>query len=300
MTDVEQSGASTLTGSKQTMASWARIIESPDAIPAMYRTAYAAFTEGVQSFPTLILAPTSRELSRKISEKLLWIADNTLTVLERDGNQITGREFNLDTLRDVEVGTILLYSWITISGTTQTGEFASSTFAFNTATLRHFTTLLEQARGFPAKAPSTAPHSEQAKLDYLQKIAYKFMNFGKSSIRPDAKVITSLWQPEIQVKSFDLLGIKLYRTISTAHLLIVTDKEIILIRDDPRIKSVRGARHGGVWRYIPRRSLVAAEIGESTGNLLTMTLLLTNNGHLDILFATEPHHALSEIQKLLP
>ncbi|MBN1919841.1 MAG: hypothetical protein JW892_01240 [Anaerolineae bacterium] len=300
MTHIEQSGASTLTGSKQTMASWARVIESPEDIPPAYQDAYAAITQGKPEFPTLILTPASRELSRKISEKLLWTADKLLTVLERDGKQITVHQFALDTLRDVEVGTILLYSWITISGMTQTGEFAVSTLAFNTATLRHFTSLLEQAREFPAKAPSVAPHTEHAKLDYLQGSAYKFMNFGKSSLRPDAHVLGSLWQPEIRVKSFDLLGVKLYRTISTAHLLIITDKEITLIRDDARIKSVRGSRHGGVWRYIPKRSLVATEIGETTSDLLTMNLFLTNDGHLDILFAAEQRQALSEIQMLLP
>lgn len=300
MTNTEHSGASTLTGSKQTMASWARIIEAPEDIPPAYQDAYAALTQNTPKFPTLILTPASRELSRKVSEKLFWITDNFLTVLERDGKQITRQQFNLDTLRDVEVGTILLYSWITISGILQTGEFAVSTFGFNTATLRHFTTLLERARGFPEKAPSVVSHTEQAKLDYLQGSAYKFMNFGKSSLRPDARILSSLWQPEVRVKSFDLLGVKLYRTISTAHLLIITDKEIIFIRDDPRIKSVRGARHGGVWRYIPRRSLVAAELSESTGDLLSMTLFLTDNGHLDILFTPEQRGALSEIQSLLP
>ncbi len=299
MSNIDHSPSATLTGTRQTMASWARVIESYAAIPQAYQPTCAALFGTSAHFSSLILTPSSREMSRKISEKLLCTANNILTVLERDSNQINVLQFDLTDLRDIELGTILLYSWITVSGMTKDAGFASSTFAFNTATLRHFTPLVQQARHISSHSTLSSDTSEQSKLDYLSAHDFKFMNFAKTSLHPEAKVLASLWQPEIRTKTLGLLGWALYRTITTAHLLIVTDKELILIRDDIRVRSVRGLRHGGVWRYIPRRNLVSADVTESTGDLLTLSLFLTHNGRLDMLFSPDQRSALAEIQKSL-
>lgn len=288
-----------LTGSRQTMASWAKVIESYEELPSAYQPTCAELFSKGKTFPTCILSPASRELSRRISEKLLCITADLLTVLERDKNQMRVQQYHLPTLRDVELGTILLYSWITISGVTQQGEFATTTFAFNTATLRHFTPLLEKARGIPAETAPTDRRAEQAKLDYLAQHDFKFMNYAKNSLHPAATVLTSLWQPEIRTQVFGFLRWTLYRTLATRHLIVLSDREFILIRDDPRIRSVRGARHGGVWHFIPRRSIVQAEITTSTDELLLLTLQLTNKGQLEMLFTPDQGPALAELQKKL-
>ena len=300
MNNTSDNDAVVMTGARQTMASWARVLESLDAVPPAYQATCAALFGNSPVPPTLILTPASRELSRRVSEKLLCLLDDDLTVMERDGNRINTQQHTLSALRDVEVGTILLYSWITINGKLPDGKLGTTTFTFNTATLRHFAPLLEKARGGVAKPGDVKLRREQAKLDYLNTLDFKFMNFAKSSLVSDSVVHYSLWQPEIRAKTVSLFGWALHRTIATAHLIVLTDKEFILIRDDARIKSVRGFRHGGVWRDIPRRSCVAAEVTESTGDLLTFTLHLTDNSRLDMLFTPDQRPALAELQELLP
>lgn len=299
MTNMHENPSSSLTGTRQTMASWAKVIDSYAAIPLPYQSTCTALLGGRTALPSLILTPATRELSRKVSEKLLWTDDGVLTVLESEGKQIQVLQFELAKLRDLEVGTILLYSWITVSGITTDGAFASSTFTFNTATLRHFESVLAQARGIGSQSALSAPRSEQAKLDYIGSSDYKFMNFAKTTLHPEAAILDSLWQPEIRNRVLGFLGLGLYRTIATAHLLVVTDKELLFIHDDARVKRVKGMRYGGVWHYIPRRSIVANEITESTGGLLTLTLILLYDGRVDMQFAANKKDALLGLQRSL-
>ena len=82
-----------------------------------------------------------------------------------------------------------------------------------------------------------------------------------------------IWQPEIQVPPIFISPVFHSRhTITTAHLLILTDKQIIVLREDERSQLNRGIRYGGVRHFIPLRSIRSSSL--DTTNKITSWLLV--------------------------
>jgi hypothetical protein len=303
------SSSTLLTGGAQTMMTWAKVIRSGDAVPEGYRAAIRPLVEGRDEFPYIVLAPTMGGPRRKAteSEKVLCDVGDTLHVLERSGNQVTTTAFPWKAARDIEFGNILLYAWITLSGRTPEGEAAASTVEFNLATARHFAPFIRKMRPGPT-SPSTEAdearlRAEQAKFDDLAAVSYKFMNFACESLVPGETVVQSLWQPDLRRRAGAVLGWPIYRTVSLAHLSILTDKELILIWDDERSAVKAGTRYGGVWRYIPLRHIVSTSQAETEPAFVKLSLELTAGGRVDKVFAASSREAVAkfrqEIEKLL-
>jgi hypothetical protein len=291
------SPAAPLTGTRQTMMSWARVLRSYDEIPAVYREVIRPLVEGRSVFPYLVFAPVMSGTRHKDSEKLLCDVDDTFYVVERASGRLTTTGYPWRTARDIEFGNILLYSWITLSGLTMAGVAAATTVVFNLATQRYFAPFINKLRPAPAGADLGSVKAEQAKLDALASASFKFMSFAGESLVPGQKVRQMVWQPELRQPAASVLGITLYRTVSLAHLTLLTDQELILIWDDERSVKKASIRYGGVWRYIPLRHLVSAALNEAADGLLTLSLGLTSNGRVDRVFAATCRGELEQLQR---
>ena len=69
-----------------------------------------------------------------------------------------------------------------------------------------------------------------------------------------------------------------------ARLLVLTDQELILIRDDPRSKETRGVRYGGVWEYIPLQEMTSLSVNESGQEWLKLNIELASLGRVSFDF----------------
>jgi hypothetical protein len=284
-----------MTGARMTMLSWAKLIDSFEAVPEVYKGFFkTAGWDGVE-FPHVVLTPAIDRWRYKLPEKLICDDANTIYVLERAGDQVIATGYPFQTIRDVETGEVLLRSWITISGVTDKGASNSSRFEFNTTSGRHFAALLNKLRPAPVKLPDEQLAAEQRKFDSLAAVSFKFMNYARSSLIDGEKVLHILWQPEMRVKTIALPGWPFYRTITPAHLTVLTDKELILIWDDERANRNK-VRHGGVWRYIPLHSLVSTAALEQANSLMTLSIYLTGNDHLDRLFAVSSKSGIEQLR----
>jgi hypothetical protein len=294
-TDVNKPEA-VLTGTRQTMMTWAKVIRSTDEVPEIYREACQALVGSRPVFPYMVLAPVMTGTRHKDSEKLLCDVDDTLYIWERAGGQITTTGYPWQTARDIEFGNILLYSWITLSGVTTEGAAGASTVVFNLATARYFAPFINKMRPVPEGAGLKA---EQAKFDHLAATDFKFMNFARESLVPGEAVRQTIWQPELRKRTGAVFGWPIYQTVSLAHLTLLTDKELILIRDDERAVKKAGKRYGGVWRYIPLRGIVSAAVAPAEDGLLTLSLGLTLDGRVDRVFALARRGELEQLQRAL-
>jgi hypothetical protein len=290
-----------LTGARQTMSTWATVIESYDAVPEAYKGFFKTIWQSGQPFPYAVLTPVLEVFGRKTTEKLVCEVNDTLYVVERTPRQVVATGYPLATIRDVEVGAILLHSWITISGVTTAGVAGTSTFEFNAATGARFAPFVDKIRAATNGSASKGAGAEQAKFDYLATLNFKFMNYAKSSLMGSAKVLRSIWQPEIRASTLPVGPF--YKTVCTSHLTILTDKELILIWDDERVSGNKRSKYGGVWRYIPLRNIVSVTVTEQANDLVTCTITLSGNDRLDRVFAASNKQALeqfqSEVKKLI-
>ncbi len=275
------------------MLTWAKVIPDFDAVPAGYRGACRALLGQRATFPYVVFAPAMGGLRHSAGECLLCDVDDTFYILRRAGEYILTIGYPWQTLRDIEYGNLLLYTWITISGLTIGGAAEATTVEFNLATERHFRPFINKMR--PAALAGADREAELAKFDYLSQPSFKFMNFARESLVPGETVLQTLWQPELRRRSVPLLPLS--RTLSLAHLTILTDQELILIEDDARSVKRLGTRYGGIWRYIPRRQVSAAAVAERDDGRLTLTLHLTAAGRIERTFAPGSREALAQFQQ---
>lgn len=267
-----------LTGARQTMAAWSKVIETYDAIPDVYKSFFKTQLADNQKLPYIVLAPPLEKFLRRTTEKLVCDLDDAIHILERTGNKIVTKSYPYKTVRAVEVGNVLLSSWITISGVTSEGVVSSSTIEFSAATgERYFAVFLNKMRPAPQGADDTGLNAEKDKFNYLSALNFKFMNYGRNCLVRGENVSQIVLQPEIRKIALSWFGWMLYRTVSPAHLTILTDKELILIQDDEHMKDVRGARYGGVWQYLPLHNIVSVSLTEPLNDLFTLVVAITGD-----------------------
>lgn len=281
---IDHSQMSTWTGARQTMSSWARVIESFEAVPDAFKEACKPILGDKSALPYAVFCPSVSGFPHKTIEKVICDFEDVLYIWERTGKLITETQYAWKDISDLEAGSILLFSWLTFSGVTRAGTSCASTVEFNTVTGRHLAHFVNKLR--PASMPVDAPmkKTERAKFDYLAQENFKFMNYGAESLSGAEKVLQTVWQPEIK-RPFTLWWYTFWRTQYLPHLTILTDKELILVQDDERSLEIRGSRHGGKWRYVPLAHIKTAVTSEREDGLLSLSLtLVPGEGRLDIPF----------------
>lgn len=300
MTSNLNESLNTMTGAAQTMTTWARVIDSYADVPDIYKTSCQAVLEEREPFPYVVLVPSVKDNRLNEVENLLCEINGIFYVWERIGNKVVSSAFPLKEIYTLEAGIVLLSSWFTISGLTTTGSATTARIGFNSSSVRHLLPVINKMRPAPADIDDAAWQVELAAFDYLASANFKFMNYARESMVRGEKILQSILQPKIRRQVFDLFGYKFHRTVGLAHLTILTDKEIIFIRDDEDTTEVRGERYGGVWQYIPLQKIQNVTLTASGNKLLNLTLTLESGiQQLDKVFESSSQDALEELQKKL-
>lgn len=282
-----------LTGAKQTMAAWSKVIETYEAIPAAYKDFFETYIADDQHFPYIVFTPVLIKPKGKTTEKLIYDADNAIHILERNGSRVNAKSYPYQTICKVEVGNVLLSSWLTISGITSAGEWSASTIDFNTTSTRYFTTFLNKLRPTPQGVDNAKLNAEKEKFDYLSGFSFKFMNFGRSSLIHGEIVHNSLLQSEIREPILRIFGNIFQRTVSPTHLTVLTNQELILIHE--RDREVAGPQYGGVWQYIPLRSITSISLAEAANDRIMLSVTLSSRETINKLFVVSSQPKLKSL-----
>lgn len=96
------------------------------------------------------------------------------------------------------------------------------------------------------------------------------------------KVIHAILQPEIRKSVWTILGKTFYRTVSPTHMIILTDQEVIMIRENEG--QGRNDKYGGVWNYIQLHKIVTITLTQIAGNLLVFSVQLPRDEFLEYQF----------------
>jgi hypothetical protein len=274
-----------LTAAEQTRLSWARRVKSYDDLPELYKGFFDALPPHERNqFPYTVLTPTFKGFRKPENEKLICMPGERVCVLESIENKVLPVCYPLADINYVEAGAILLYAWITINGLDEQGQLASSTLKFSAVTDSLLAPYVESMRPRISEAREAYLWTETDHFDSLANTNFKFMSYAKKSIRPGEKVIQSLFQPEIRTELFKLYAVTISRSVSPAHLSILTDSELIIIRDDESQRWLQGVRNGGIWTYIPLSKVSSVSLSHKEQNLLVLSICLPENQHVDCLF----------------
>lgn len=288
------SQSNVMTGAAQTMAAWSRVIDSYEEMPAIYRDWFEQFIGSPKSFPWVVLTPALNKFPRKTTEKLICDTDDVLLIFERTGHQVSVTSHPYSQVCEVEMGIILLDSWLTLSGKTDRGEHCISKIEFNTTSLRYFEPIIDKLRPSPLIVDKTQFAREKDKFDHLSTTNFKFMNYGRESLVPGETVLQILMQREIFQPIFNLFGRIFYKTVSFPHLSIITDRELILIYDAQASRKSQPSRYGSVWQYLPLHCIESVQISEAANPCLMLSIHSHSGKTIEKLFEATKRSELEQ------
>jgi hypothetical protein len=286
-----------LSAAEQTRLSWARRVRSLEELPPAYHSFFAARPAG-EPFPYAVLTPTFAGFMRREIERLVCCLDDQLIILEKTSGEPKCTAFRLNDLHDVEIGGVLLKAWIKFQGcANDETTLTTVTLHYNAVTDRMFTPFVDRIRGTGGNPIEFPRDLELSKLDSVALLSYKFRNYARHSLLPGDRIITALAQPEMRRPVIQLGRWTYRRTIATAHVLLLTDRELIIIRDDPNSpESFDNTRYGGVWEYIPLDKIERISWRDRDAAVLAVTLDLPLGNRIESLFPVE---RCAEVERLL-
>ena len=284
---------SKLSASEQTRLTWAKAIQSYEAVPEAYKEFFEAQLSNGQVFPYTVLAPVFETLGYRITEKLVCAFDHEIYILEKSGNGLAVQGYPLADISYVESSSMLLDSRIKISGINNQGISTSSIVRFNSVTDYLFAPILKKIRLIAFTSKDGARDLELDKFDHWAILNYKFMNYARHSLLGGEKVIHSILQPEIKTPRFKILGKTYYRTIAPTHACILTNRELIMIRE--QLLQNRKDNYGGIWDYIPLNKIATLSVNPKGDNLLALSIQLITNDWLEFLFQDSMQAELDQL-----
>jgi hypothetical protein len=289
-----------LSDAELTKSSWAICIKSYADVPEIYKSFFEALIAGGRAFPYTLLTPSYERFIHKTTEKLISDFGHDIYVLERKGDAFGIQCYPVDGISYVELRTALLASSFTICGMTNQGVHTSSTLKFNTVTDHLFTPILKRARPVPVVAKNDDQSAETEKFNCLADVNLKFMNLARHSLLEGEKVLQFILQPEIQERFLTFLKKDYYKTVSATHMSILTERELILIREDAAQR--KEDRYGGIWDYIPLNKIASLSVSEKAGDLVQLTVGLSEGSSFELLYPTsakeELHQLLTRFKEL--
>jgi hypothetical protein len=274
-----------LSASEQTRLSWARPARSYDDVPDIFRDLLATLTHDSGSLPYTVLAPSFQGFLRRPNEKLICTFDDEIWVMEKVQNRAVATCYPVGEISSVEAGSILLKAWITLKGMDSSSALNASTLQFNAVSESLFTPIVNKVRPMPDTSSGVDHSAEVAKLNCLAPLNFKFMNYARRTIIPGEKVIQFVLQPEVRVDAPRLFGRSWWGSIYPAHLTVLTDKELIIIRDEAGVRWNPDAKHGGIWTYIPLDKIAATCVAKTDDGMVTVSIQLPGNERIDSLFS---------------
>jgi hypothetical protein len=273
-----------LPADEQTRLSWASVAKSRSEVPEIYHEFFDALpVEEKDPFPYTVISPTYKGFLQPENEKVICRADDSLCILEQKNGGLIARRYPRSEIFLLETGTILLNSWFTIRGTDSTGAISATTIKFNSVTEHLYAPFVEWFRLASKPAgEATVTAAGTSPFDALAEVNFKFMNYGRKTISPGEQVLQILLQPEIRETVFAFLRYALTRRVAPAHLAILTERDLILIRDDPSQRVKTKTPYGGIWNYIPLSKIESVLLIPGENNLLEISVHLPKNQHVNI------------------
>jgi hypothetical protein len=275
-----------MTAGEQTKLSWARRIETLDDAPASFRTTVAALITETGALPYLILTPSYAAFLVHTTEKLVCGLDDEVRIYELTGSEVRLTAFCYADVSAVEVGCVLLKSWLTITGKNTCGVETRITIKFNTVTDYLFLPIIARLRRAEHAADPQQHEAEQAKFNYLAHDFYKFMNVAKKSILPGEEVVGAVMQAELRTQVVTLFGHAYTRLKAPAHILVRTDRELIVAVEEKQEAWSGSHKYGSIRTYIPLAKIATIDL-VAGAPYTHMSIQLVGGEQIDLDFAAE-------------
>jgi hypothetical protein len=268
--------------SVETMKSWASLINAYEKVPLIIRDHLQMLLRSQSNFPYTILIPNQQVNKSQTASDLVCLFNEKIVVLEiRNAVEVVSTVYYFEDIDYVEIGTILLYSWIKIGGISN-GVTKYSMIQYNSVNHNLFMPVVEEIRNSTIGYGEADLQTEWNKFNYIaDSYGFKFLNIGRGNIQKGEKLIDIIFQPPIRIMVCDLIVKKYYKIITNGHMTILTDKEIILLKEPKNEVS----NYGYILTYIACSQIakLSTHINEDD-NTMILEIHLKNGEILDSIF----------------
>ncbi len=266
----------------QSMRSWALLLKEKEQIPVYFQKDYAA-QFGPADRPYMLFNP-SQKLDKEEEggdEKLLCLAPDRIVIFSRNDLPFVCKIE--DVIYCVHKELLLAFS---ISIYTSSSEV---NFAYNSACSDLFMPVLASLR--PTPLGPQAHISDREKLGVLIDTDLKFMNYGRQVLAGSGFLLDFLYE-EAQTESTLFAS----RTVQEAHLLLLTDSELIWIADEKK-DWAKEPVYGGIFNFVKRGKVVSSQIGQpNEDGIIPFTITLKGNKQWVIGYKSENLEALKRVE----
>jgi hypothetical protein len=275
---------------------WPRVIENNEGIPEDFLGKFNSVSSDEKLFPYMIYLPQEKWGFRKVNPKLICLYPDKITLFEKHKKEIYFTVYFLKDIDYIHRGRFLLYSWLRISGISGNKK-ASTLIEFNTVRENIFTPVMIKIRTKLDRLDEGRPaldklEIEKDKLSYLSESYYKFLNFSRESILSGEEVRDSVFQNGILLKFFKFFN----KTITIPHLTILTDKELIIIKEDYKPRKSKIDRYGGHWYFIPPEKIAKLSIADNEEKrYFTLKVDLANGSTIENIYSIDNKAAVNSI-----
>ena len=271
-----------LTGFDQSQRSWAKAIRSISEVPQAYASFFESLLTLDSPFPVTVLTPSYEGFLHSEAERMVCAMPEELAIL-------TPRSTGLDVVRYpyagaeyVELHIVLLDGHLKFAGTESGGAHTTTVIRFNAVTDYLFTPIVNQIRrGGQPPGPMGDGHDADSFMGWV-KSNYKFMNYARRSLLGDEAIRHAFLQSEIRVRVASALGRTYSRPVAPTLATILTDQELILIREV--LVRRNQDRYGGIWDYVRLKAIESVEIAETGRGHLRLSIGLHGGAPLEFLY----------------
>lgn len=274
-----------------------RTISSYEEIPVGF---LSAFPGEDTEFPYTVLIPGEKlsPAHNEVNPQMLCLYEDRLVNLEAIQGEVQTTEFALESISSVEHGHVLLNAWITINSASR-----SKTIVFNSTVERVFLPIITALRATSIMPESddsaTKTQEEVAKLGYVWKRNFKYFNYAKHSLAPGTTIQASVYQEDIPLSKLNFFNKPVFSSYLSGHLAILTNRELIFIKESEELRAIHKSTYGGVFSYIPLQK-VKEVVFETTGDKKVdclMNISLLDGKHYQFQFSTTTAMYLGEFKE---
>lgn len=284
---------------RQTKMSWAILLTCMKDVPLDFQPFFEPLHVDETNFPYALITPSYEGFIHRSQAQLVCLMHDAVYLANKGETVSQALCVKFQEIQQIQFGTVLLDSNMQIRGIDSHGQPAQISLRFNTVSDGLFKKIINAIR--QTWVNDTVTKGEYA-FDKLEAANLKLSNFARHSILSGESVRQLIWQPELRRSKIKLhipllANSILYQTVFPNHVTMLTDKELILIRETERM--VHDDRYGGVWDYVPLDKIKSASILQKQDGLLALVVELFDGHNLETHYLPSLRTELEVMAKIL-
>ena len=249
------------------------IIKQVSELPEPLQTPFAGELKGGMPFPETLYIPACQWGEETCPDKIVADFEDRLLILEQDDEGVQRWVFPHGQINYVQNGRILLESWILVSGMID-GERKSHMILYNSVDEKKVLPLINTLRKRVNHMSEQEFNNQEEFMD-LYPDNLKFFNYSNRSVIKGEKVLFTLYQDSIKNRFYRVID----NRIAPSHILILSDKEIIIITETLS-KHKEADSYSGVFTYISLHQVKDVLFLERAKNQFSLDIIMTGDDRI--------------------